>query len=129
MRILRNPLLVVLSLTFVLFSCDDAFDVENASEEERVDYARNLHDRAITIDTHDDIPSNFATDEVDPGEWGERKVTIPKMVEGGLDAGFFIVFVGQAERTPENYEKTKADAMIKFEAVAAEMQEAEMATL
>lgn len=117
MRILRNPLLVLLPLAFVLFSCDDAFDVENASEEELADYARIVHDRAITIDTHDDIPPNFATDEVDPGEWGERQVTIPKMVEGGLDAGFFVVYVGQTLRTPENYEQAKSDAMVKFEAI------------
>ena len=25
-----------------------------------------LHDRVLTIDTHDDIPFDFATDEVDP---------------------------------------------------------------
>ena len=36
---------------------------------------------------------------------------------GGLDAGFFIVFVGQTERTPENYEKAKVDAMKKFDAI------------
>jgi membrane dipeptidase len=39
------------------------------------------------------------------------------MEEGGLDAGFFIVFVGQTERTPENYEKAKVDAMKKFDAI------------
>jgi len=117
MRILSYPLLVVLSLAFGLLSCNQTFDVENATEEELVDYARAVHDRVITIDTHDDIPPNFATDEVDPGEWGERQVTIPKMIEGGLDAGYFVVYVGQTFRTPENYEKTKADAMVKFVAI------------
>jgi membrane dipeptidase len=39
------------------------------------------------------------------------------MTEGGLDAGFFVVYVGQTERTRENYEKAKADAMTKFNAI------------
>ena len=79
--------------------------------------ARGIHERALTIDTHDDIPFNFATEEVDPGVRGDRKVDLPKMREGLLDVGFFIVFVGQTERTAENYEQAKADAMTKFEAI------------
>jgi membrane dipeptidase len=71
----------------------------------------------ITIDTHDDIPANFATEEVDPGERGERQVDLPKMREGGLDAAFFIVYVGQTERTPENYEAVKTAAVAKFDAI------------
>jgi membrane dipeptidase len=64
--------------------------------------AHEIHERVLTIDTHDDIPSDFATPEVDPGIRGERQVDLPKMREGGLDAGFFIVYVGQTARTPEN---------------------------
>ncbi|MEJ7812932.1 MAG: dipeptidase [Gemmatimonadaceae bacterium] len=79
--------------------------------------ARVIHDRAVTIDTHDDIPFNFATPEVDPGTRGARQVDIPKMVEGGLDAAFFVVYVGQGPRTPEGNAKAKEDAMTKFTAI------------
>ncbi len=79
--------------------------------------ARAIHQRVITIDTHDDIPFNFATPEVDPGVRGQRQVDLPKMREGGLDVAFFIVYVGQGPRTPEGYEKAKADALTKFEAI------------
>lgn len=78
--------------------------------------ARAMHARIITIDTHDDIPFNFATPEVDPLN-ADRQVNIEKMKAGGLDVGFFIVFVGQTPRTPENYEKAKADARTKFDAI------------
>ena len=91
--------------------------VEALTEGEIVAKAKVIHERVITIDTHDDIPSNFATAEVDPGVRGERQVDLPKMKEGGLDAGFFIVYVGQTERTPENYEKAKTEAMAKFDAI------------
>jgi membrane dipeptidase len=87
------------------------------SEEELVATAREIHDRVITIDTHDDIPGNFATAEVDPGVRGNRQVDLPKMEEGGLDVGFFVVYVGQTERTPENYEAAEAAARSKFDAI------------
>jgi len=64
-----------------------------------------------------DIPFNYATEEVDPGKRGESQVDLPKMEEGGLDAAFFIVYVGQTARTEANYEKAKADAMTKFDAI------------
>jgi membrane dipeptidase len=79
--------------------------------------AKAIHQRVITIDTHDDIPFNFATPEVDPGVRGRRQVDLPKMREGGLDVAFFVVFVGQGPRTPEGYAKAKADALTKFEAI------------
>lgn len=86
------------------------------SDGELLDRARALHQRVITIDTHDDIPPNFATAAVDPLN-ADRQVNLTKMKAGGLDVAFFIVFVGQTPRTPENYEKAKADAMTKFQAI------------
>ena len=79
--------------------------------------AMALHRRVVTIDTHNDIPFDFASPDVDPGKRGDRQVDLPKMEEGGLDAAFFIVFVGQTERTPENYAQAKTDARTKFDAI------------
>ena len=39
------------------------------------------------------------------------------MEAGGLDAGFFVVYVSLSERTPENYARARADAITKFEAI------------
>ena len=91
--------------------------VEETAESSLVDRARAIHDRVLTIDTHDDIPLDFATAEVDPGQRGPRQVDLPKMEDGGLDAAFFVVYVGQTARTPENYAKAQADALTKFEAI------------
>jgi membrane dipeptidase len=87
------------------------------TEEEVLATARGIHDRVLALDTHVDIPFNYATEEVDPGKRGESQVDLPKMEEGGLDAAFFIVYVGQTARTEANYEKAKADAMTKFDAI------------
>ena len=51
-----------------------------------VQKARAIHDRVITLDTHDDInPDNF-TRAKNYTQRLETQVNLPKMVEGGLDA-------------------------------------------
>jgi membrane dipeptidase len=110
---------VPLSVLLLAAACtsDTPRATQDLSDEEMVSLAREIHGRIVTIDTHDDIPFDFATDEVDPGLRGDRQVDLPKMREGGLDVAFFVVYVGQTERTPDNYEEAKADAMVKFEAI------------
>jgi membrane dipeptidase len=105
---------VALVLT-VLSACSHAQRTAPGSvtEDQLVARARAIHARVITIDTHDDIPLNFATAEVDPLTF-DRQVNLTKMKQGGLDVAFFAVFVGQTPRTPENYAKAKAQAMTKF---------------
>ena len=87
-----------------------------AAEQDLAGRARAIQDSVITIDTHDDIPGNFATAEVDPLD-AQRQVNLTKMKDGGLDVAFFAVFVGQTPRTPENYAKAKAAAIEKFDAI------------
>ena len=77
---------------------------------------RPIHAAALTLDTHVDIPFDYATDAVDPLD-GDMQVNLLKMREGGLDAAFFIVYVGQTPRTAENYAQAQADAMTKFDAI------------
>ena len=87
-----------------------------AADQNLAERARAIQDSIITIDTHDDIPGNFATAEVDPLD-APRQVSLTKMKDGGLDVAFFAVFVGQTPRTTENYAKAKAAAMEKFDAI------------
>jgi len=88
-----------------------------AADEALVKNARGIHDRVIALDTHDDIaPANF-TAEKNYTQRLDTQVNLPKMVEGGLDASFFIVYVGQGELTPAGFDKAYADAIEKFEAI------------
>ncbi len=80
--------------------------------------ARAIHDRVIALDTHVDInPSNFTADT----NYTQRlrtQVDLVKMEEGGLDAVFLIVFVGQAnDFTSAGYERAMTSALLKFEAI------------
>lgn len=65
--------------------------------------ARAIHDRVLALDTHIDIPLNYATHEVDPGGFTELNADLPKMRAGGLDAAFFIVYTPQGPLTPEGF--------------------------
>jgi membrane dipeptidase len=79
--------------------------------------ARAIHDRVITLDTHDDInPDNF-TRAKNYTQRLDTQVNLPKMKEGGLDAAFFIVYVGQGPLTPAGYDNAYKQAIAKFEAV------------
>ena len=82
-----------------------------------VQKARAIHERVIALDTHDDInPENF-TRQKNYTQRLDTQVNIPKMVEGGLDAAFFIVYVGQGPLTPEGYDSAYKQAIAKFDAV------------
>lgn len=80
--------------------------------------ARAIHDRVMTLDTHVDInPSNFIA-ERNYTQRLQTQVNLPKMEEGGLDAVFLIVYVGQRnDFTPEGYARAHATAVEKFEAI------------
>jgi len=83
--------------------------------------ARGIHERVMTLDTHDDIsPSNFTAECNYTQDLGNQ-VNLPKMVKGGLDASFFIVYVGQDTGpdafTPAGYDRAYQSAIEKFDAI------------
>ena len=111
MKVIQHALLETLVISLFSAACTYAQTPEMLRTE-----AVKIHAEVITIDSHDDIPLNFATEAVDPLN-ATRQVTLENMRIGGLDAAFFIVYVGQTERTLANYEQAQADAMTKFNAI------------
>jgi membrane dipeptidase len=81
-----------------------------------VERARAIHKRVITIDTHKDIPDNFATPEADPKTMNSQ-VNLDKMKAGGYDMAFFAVYVGQGARTDSGNAVAKARALNKFASI------------
>jgi membrane dipeptidase len=91
--------------------------VETGVDAALIQKARGIHDRVITLDTHADInPENF-TRQKNYTQRLDTQVNLPKMVEGGLDTAFFIVYVGQGPLTPEGYDSAYKQAVAKFDAV------------
>jgi membrane dipeptidase len=80
--------------------------------------ARAIHDRVITLDTHADINAANFTPQVNYTQRLGTQVNLPKMIEGGLDVAFFIVYVGQQQDfTPEAYKRAYDQAIEKFDAI------------
>ena len=79
--------------------------------------ARAIHERVITLDTHDDINVANFTPERNYTQDLDNQVNLPKMTDGGLDASFFIVYVGQGPLTPEGYDSAYQQAIEKFDAI------------
>jgi membrane dipeptidase len=79
--------------------------------------AKAIHERVLKLDTHNDIdPANFTVD----CNYTMRlttQVNLPKMVEGGMDVSFMIVYVGQGPLTPEGYDNAYRQAIAKFDAI------------
>lgn len=88
-----------------------------ADHHQSVEHSDGMHDQILTLDTHIDIPIELGLDEADPGVDGPMQVDLPKMREGGLDAGFFIVYVGQGAMTEEGYAEAYSKARDKFVAI------------
>ncbi|HEY0971394.1 MAG TPA: dipeptidase [Gemmatimonadales bacterium] len=91
-----------------------------ADDPALVERARGIHDRVMTLDTHVDInPANF--DAAAPnysGRLPRTQVDVAKMEEGGLDAAFLIVYVGQTPQLNDSgYAAAHAAAIEKFEAI------------
>ena len=87
------------------------------SDAALVSKAKQIHSRVLKLDTHNDIdPSNFTAD----CNYTMRlttQVNIPKMVEGGMDVSFMIVYVGQGPLTPEGFDGAYRQAIAKFDAI------------
>jgi len=94
---------------------------DTASEEPKPDA---VHDRLLTLDTHLDTPLHLAR----PG-WSiaERhdfitdnsQVDVPRMIEGGLDGGFFVIWTPQGELTEEGYARAGAMAEARQQEILA----------
>lgn len=95
----------------------------NLSDSDLSARARAIHDRILTVDTHCDTAMRLLSGNWDigirhePGLPGSNKIDLPRMAEGGLDAQFFAVFVGQGERTPDAYAKARERALAGLEAL------------
>ena len=77
----------------------------------------NYQGDIITIDTHDDINVANFTDSLNYTMNTETQVNLPKMIEGGLDVAWFVVYTAQGELNEEGYAKAEENAIAKFDAI------------
>ena len=99
-------------LTFIILAASKS---ENQKSSIDMDTLK-IHNNALTIDTHLDIPIDLVSDpeynleeEHNPYKSG-TKIDFPRMKKGGLDVGFFIVWTAQKKTDAEGYKKVKEKA-------------------
>jgi membrane dipeptidase len=114
---LRFPLFqfAVLATAAMFFSC-------TPSEERIQQKAASIHAEVLTIDSHVDTPLMLGREGFDISQRNDPrnrggKLDFPRMEEGGLDAVFFAVYVGQGPRDPESYEAAKNRALDIFDMI------------
>jgi membrane dipeptidase len=81
--------------------------------------AMAIHQRLLTLDTHLDTPALF--DQPRGYDIMQRhnvdregsQVDLPRMNEGGLDGGFWAIYMAQGPLTPEGFAKIRDTALIR----------------
>jgi membrane dipeptidase len=84
---------------------------------------RLVHEQLLVLDTHLDTPALLHRPGWDIGDyhhyaWDVSQVDIPRMAQGGLDGGFFVIYTRQGPLTPEGYAAARSAALVR----AAEIQ-------
>lgn len=118
---MKVKLVILLFLTVILVSCQNSVSL---SIEER---AQKIHDQFLTVDSHTDTPLELMTpgfnisQRHDYAETGTR-VDFPRMKEGGMDAMFFAVFLGQGKRDSANTAKATRRTEMIFDSIYANLK-------
>jgi len=105
---------ILINVSFVLLLVAGC----STSEEQLIKKADKIHASILTVDTHCDTPMEFSDPSFDLGvRHDEGCVDFPRMVEGGLHAEFFAVFIGQGPRNDSSYNKVHEQALNTFNAI------------
>jgi membrane dipeptidase len=117
---IRNRLIITAALALLPMTPRAA----PQAEQDLVARARGIHERVVTLDTHNDINPDHFTRGCNYTMRLTNQVNLPKMKEGGLDVSFMIVFVGQSNPPqvadafqPAGYDRAYKAAVAKFDAI------------
>ncbi|MDG1529503.1 MAG: dipeptidase [Polaribacter sp.] len=114
---MKNLKLIAASLLLIV-SCKTETKKDDATKDaELLAKAKGIHERVMTLDTHNDINVRNFTDDRNYKEDLGNQVNLPKMIEGGLDVSWFIVYTGQGDLTDEGFDKAYKNAISKFDAI------------
>ncbi len=81
-----------------------------------------IHQSLLVLDTHLDTPAQIDTQGFDIMRRHDvsvdgSEVDVPRMTEGGLDGGFFAIYMAQGPLTPEGYASIRDTALLRAVAI------------
>ncbi len=95
----------------------NSLHAQNEEQSELWKKAKAIHEKVITIDTHDDININNFTANRNYTQNLDTQVNLPKMMDGCLDVAWLIVYTGQGELNETGYTAAYKNAVSKFDAI------------
>lgn len=102
---------ILITLLFVAAGC-------TSGEEKISRKADKLHKDFLSVDTHCDTPSRLYRGGFNLGVRNEKGcVDFPRMKEGGLDAEFFAIFIGQGPRNSGAFDMEHNRTLAAFDSV------------
>ena len=123
----RHALLALLSFVIAMITAGPGSSTlaqTTSAEEALVKKARAIHEKVITLDTHIDFLPGDLVGERNYTQRLDTQFNLPNMIDGGLDALFFSIYVGQTREAqnpdafkPAGYDRAYKLAVEKFDAV------------
>ncbi len=94
----------------------------DATPQAAMSPARALHERLIVMDSHLDTPALLERPGFDITERHDpildySQVDLPRMIEGGLDGGFWVIYTPQGPLTPAGYASARDSALLRAVAI------------
>ncbi len=97
-------------ICFLTLTCETLFGAEVTSE------IKDFHEKILVLDSHLDTPIRLAMPGFDitkrhkhPED--QSQVDLPRMIEGGLDGGFWVIYTHQGELTDKAYNTAGQSAL------------------
>jgi membrane dipeptidase len=122
---MRRPVLAALAaplLAAPLMAQNPAPAPAPAAAAEIDQRARLAHEQMLVLDTHLDVAARFDSGDWDFGErhrfeWDGSQVDIPRMIEGGLDGGFLVIYTGQGANDAAGFAEARSAALRRAAAI------------
>ncbi|MEM7781103.1 MAG: dipeptidase [Pseudomonadota bacterium] len=103
--------------------CAAGFATSALAEEAQVsEEAKALHAELLTLDAHLDTPAQFHREQYDfsvRGSYEENRtsVDLPRLRDGALDGGFWVIYTAPGPLTAEAYQAARTSALLRQMAI------------
>ena len=104
------------TLFYLILGCQN-IDLKNKNDISLIETAKKIHSKVIVLDTHNDIDVYNFSDSINYSQNTNSQVNLPKMIKGGLDVSWLVVYTGQGKLNKDGYKNAGINAQNKFDAI------------
>ena len=104
------------TLFYLILGCHNTY-LKDKNDISLIETAKKIHSKVIVLDTHNDIDLYNFSDSINYSQNTNSQVNLPKMIKGGLDVSWLVVYTGQGKLDKDGYSKAALNAQGKFDAI------------